>query len=242
MKVYLSGMETGTFEKTDPYFDSYLFSLVSFYYIKDDVFEVIKRKSESILVDSGAHTLQKGKRAKWDEYTDRYCEWIKKHDCEKIVGYFEMDVDNIIGYEKVKELRKKIESVTDKCIPVWHKNRGLQDFFDMCDRYKGKWISITGFKDEDIKDTQYAMFYKYAHEKGCKVHCLGMTRTSIINSVPFDSVDSSSWKQQAIRGKVGDRQYPKAFTNKNKYYALVEGLKRAQDQQRYYLHKWRDYE
>ena len=42
-----------------------------------------------------------------------------------------MDVDNIIGYEKVLELRKILLEATDKIIPVWHKNRGIDEFKKM---------------------------------------------------------------------------------------------------------------
>ena len=33
---------------------------------------------------------------------------------------------------------KILESVTDKIIPVWHKNRGVEDFKKMCRDYQGK--------------------------------------------------------------------------------------------------------
>lgn len=193
MKVFLSGLEaSGEFEDINRIIPSYKYVLCSFYYLKQDVFKKILDKSELMIIDSGAHSFQKGKKVDWEDYTRRYAQWIKENDCSKIVGYFEMDVDNIIGYEKVKQLRSILDNVSDKIIPVWHKNRGIQDFMDMCDRYKGKVIAITGFKNEDIKDDQYMMFLKYAKQKGCRVHCLGMTRKKILDSVPFDFADSSS--------------------------------------------------
>ena len=128
------------------------------------------------MIDSGAHSFQKGKKVDWIKYTYEYADFIKKFDTPNVVGYFEMDVDNIIGYDKVLELRKILESVSDKIIPVWHKNRGIEEFKKMCQEYAGKIIAITGFKNEDIKDEQYLMFLKYAKKFNCKVHCLGMTR------------------------------------------------------------------
>ena len=147
MKVFLSALEASP----------------EFYYIKkEEVFKEIIKKSELILIDSGAHSFQKGKKVDWVEYTKKYANWIKENDCDKILGYFEMDVDNVIGYENVLELRKILESVTDKIIPVWHKNRGIEDFKKMCKDYQGKIIAITGFKNEDIQDHQYMMFLYYA--------------------------------------------------------------------------------
>lgn len=112
-----------------------------------------------------------------------------------------MDVDNVIGYEKVLELRKILESVSNKIIPVWHKNRGVEEFKKTCQEYQNKVIAITGFRNEDIQDHQYLIFLKYAKKYNCKVHCLGMTRKKILDKIPFDYADSSSWLQNIVYGK-----------------------------------------
>ena len=72
------------------------------------------------------------------------------------------------------EYRKILESVSDKIIPVWHNNRGVEDFIEMCKKYKGKKIAITGFANNDIKDSQYSLFINTAHKYGCKIHILGL--------------------------------------------------------------------
>ena len=140
-------------------------NLMSFYYIQEkryDLAEFIRDNTSEIMIDSGAHSFQKGVKVDWDAYTDLYIDFIKKFDRPNVIGYFEMDVDNIIGYDKVLELRKRLETVSDKIIPVWHKNRGIAEFKKMCSDYAGKIIAITGFKNEDIKDDQYLSFLKYA--------------------------------------------------------------------------------
>ena len=157
-----------------------------------------------------------------------------------MIGYFEMDVDNIIGYEKVLELRKILESVSDKIIPVWHKNRGIEDFKKMCKQYSGKIIAVTGFKNEDIQDHQYLMFLKYAKKHNCRVHCLGMTRKKILDTVPFDYVDSSSWKQASIYGKIGNRKVSKEFSKENRHIVMTESLKLGMEMQEHYYQKWRN--
>ncbi len=193
-----------------------------------------------MIIDSGAHSFQKGKKVDWIEYTKKYAQWIRENDCEKIVGYFEMDVDNIIGYEKVLELRKILESASNKIIPVWHKNRGIEDFKKMCEQYSGRVVAITGFKNEDILDEQYISFLKYAHMYGCKVHCLGMTRKKVLDTVPFDYVDSSSWKQQAIYGRIGNRKVSKEFSKQNRWKVMAESFKQAMKMQEYYHRKWQN--
>lgn len=121
------------------------YNLMSYYYLRKNLNDAyfIKENSQLVIIDSGAHSFQKGTKVDWVEYTKQYAEFIKEFDEDKVVGYFEMDVDNILGYQKVLELRKILESVSDKIIPVWHKNRGIQDFKDMCKKYQGKVVATT---------------------------------------------------------------------------------------------------
>lgn len=242
MKVFLSGLEaSGEFEDINNRIDKYKYILCSYYYLKQDIFNKILNKTELMIIDSGAHSFQKGKKVNWEQYTKEYAEFIKQNDNDKIVGYFEMDVDNIIGYDKVLELRKILEEASDKIIPVWHKNRGIEDYKKMCQNYAGKIIAITGFKNEDIKDEQYLMFLKYAKKYNCKVHCLGMTRKKVLDKVPFDYVDSSSWKQQAIYGRIGNKKVSKEFSKTSRSLVMTKSFKEAMKMQDYYLNKWKNY-
>lgn len=107
-----------------------LWNLMSYYYARKvpDLAVLIRDNSENIMIDSGAHSFQKGTKVDWVKYTYEYAEFIQKFDRPNVIGYFEMDVDNIIGYEKVLQLRAILENVSGKIIPVWHKNRGIEDF------------------------------------------------------------------------------------------------------------------
>lgn len=114
MKVFLSALEASPeFEKIDKEILKYKNNLMSFYYIKNKIERAIKirNKSELVLIDSGAHSFQKGKKVDWDKYTEQYAEFIKKFDKPNVTGYFEMDVDNIIGYDKVLELKSIRKSI-----------------------------------------------------------------------------------------------------------------------------------
>lgn len=251
MKVFLSALENGATvaNSNKPLAQYFLenklkmkYNLISYYYIKSkhDLAELIRDNSEEILIDSGAHSFQKGKKVNWVEYTKQYAEFIQKFDRPNVVGYFEMDVDNIIGYDKVLELRKILERASDKIIPVWHKNRGIEEYKQMCKDYAGKIIAITGFKNEDIKDEQYLMFLKYAKKYNCKVHCLGMTRKKILDKVPFDYVDSSSWKQASIFGRVDGRgKVTREFSKKKREVVFLENYKIGMQMQQHYYNKWK---
>lgn len=208
MKICLACMEMSYNSlKKMPY--GYIeYGLVSYLYLKDnkDKLNLILQKCKKLLVDSGAHSFQHGEKVDFYDYTNKYAEFIKKNtDNPQIIGFFEMDIDNVVGYEKVLELRKKLEAVSDKIIPVWHNNRGIDDFIDMCKKYSGKRIAITGFNNNDIKDGQYNLFINEAHKHNCKVHILGCTRLKLIKTLNLrvdDSFDSSSYRQDAIFGNM----------------------------------------
>jgi len=247
MKIFLSALEgSEAFDYINERIDRYLYNLMSFYYLtKNDNYKEILRKSEEVMIDSGAHSFKKGKRVKWYEYTESYAEWIKKHDCDKILGYFEMDVDNVIGYEKVLELRKILLKATNKIIPVWHKNRGIEDYIDMCKNYEFDIVAISGFKNEDIVDSQYQRFVNVAHKYGKKIHGLGMTRIDILDKVNFDSVDSSTWLQGVVYGRIDSlrfnkrvsRRFSKEFAKENRKEIMYIAYLEAMEMQRRYLYK-----
>lgn len=251
MKIFLSAIENAQASgKNAPAVAELLvkqgikmkYNLMSYFYIKNkiDLASFIRDNTELILIDSGAHSFQKGKKVDWIEYTKKYMKFIEQFDRSNVVGYFEMDVDNIIGYDKVLELRKMLETVSNKIIPVWHKNRGIEEFKKMCQEYKGKVIAITGFKNEDIKDEQYLMFLKYAKKYNCKVHCLGMTRRKVLDKVPFDYVDSSSWVQSTVFGRIdGKGKVSKEFSKINREAVFIENYKNAMKMQEHYYQRWK---
>lgn len=250
MKIFLSALENGSAcydSKVDLAYYlkqqgvEFKWNLMSYFYIgkgKYDLAEFIRDNSEEVLIDSGAHSFQKGKKVDWVKYTHEYAEFIKKFDRPNVIGYFEMDVDNVIGYENVLYLRQILENVSDKIIPVWHKNRGIENFKQMCEQYAGKLIAITGFKNEDIQDHQYLMFLKYAKKFDCKVHCLGMTRRKILDVVPFDYTDSSAWKQSGIYGTVGKSKVTREFSKVKREVVFLHNYLEGQQMQEYYFKRW----
>lgn len=205
MQLYLATMESNSPKINGGNCE---FGLMSFFYLKNDQerFEKMAEPINHILIDSGAHSFQHGLKVDWEEYTHDFASFIARNtNNPKIEGFFEMDVDNVIGYDRVLELRKILESVSDKIIPVWHRNRGIPDFIEMCKRYAGKRIAITGFKNNDILDGQYNLFINEAHRHGCKIHVLGLTRVGLLNELNLgleDSFDSSSWKMMGAYGNV----------------------------------------
>ncbi len=182
------------------------FVLESFYYIEPWQLEYIKKPFvKSFILDSGAFTYmnQKGRdQQDIDQFTDQYIQFIKNN---KIDLFFEMDVDRIYGIEKTVDLREKIERETGKkSIPVWHVNRGKDDFVQMCQEYD--YVAFGAFLTDDISTQKLkpilSSYINTAHKYGAKIHGLGFTPIDGIEKYPFDSVDSKTWLAGSFAGCI----------------------------------------
>ncbi len=158
--------------------------------------------NENFLLDSGAFSYMSGAKCSKEqlvEYLDRYIAFINRND---IKYFFELDVDTIFGIEFVEFMRRKLERETNKkCIPVWHKGRGVNYFKKMCDEYD--YIAIGGLVFH-VKKQEYALIKKmvdYAYLRGVKVHGLGFTKTKELSNYKFFSVDSASFTKAGALGQ-----------------------------------------
>lgn len=198
MKVFLAGACTREKAFIGKNID---YMLESFFYVLPWQIERIPNM-KMFLLDSGAFTFMNGTgNANFDEYLTKYINFINKYD---IKYFFELDVDSIVGYEKVKQLRKRLENETGKkCIPVWHKSRGKEEYLKMCEEYD--YVAIGGIVTKEITKDQYPFFTWFlneAHKRGCKVHGLGFTSIADLPKYHFDSVDSTSWKSGGRFGQL----------------------------------------
>ena len=181
-------MGGGIFSKVAPTINV----LQSFFYNEEAITNLIPLLN-SFMLDSGAYSfLKTGKRVNWDEYISRYIKYIDDNDVKL---FFELDIDKIIGYDRVKEIRRRLERETGKRpIPVWHRHLGKEEFLRMCDEYD--YVAIGGFAIKNIRPTEFkyiTWFIDEAHKREVKIHGLGFTRTNWLSTLHFDSVDSTSW-------------------------------------------------
>lgn len=169
--------------------------LESFYYA-DEFTEKMIPYFGKFLLDSGAFTLftnkSKGNNIVWEEYVDRYADFIVRNKVER---FFELDIDMLIGHDRVAALRRRLERKAGRpCIPVWHKFRGRDAFIRMCDEYK--YVAIGGIVSKEITPQEYKYFPWFineAHRRKAKIHGLGFTALSLLPKYHFDSVDSTAW-------------------------------------------------
>lgn len=166
--------------------------LESFYYA-DEWTEKTIPLLKNFLLDSGAFTFfSLGKDVEWNKYLDRYIAFINRN---KVTKYFELDIDSLVGYPKVKEFRAELERQTGVLpIPVWHKSRGKNEFLQMCEQYP--YVAIGGIVSGEIRPQEYPYFTYFineAHKRKAKIHGLGFTNLQGLTKYHFDSVDSTSW-------------------------------------------------
>lgn len=192
MKLFIAG--TASSKKIKPTVKKIPYVLESFYYIQEWQIPLIK-KFDLFLLDSGAFTYLNAKNKKevdFDKYLTDYINFINEHD---IKYFFELDIDSVVGLKKVEEYRRRLEKETNKkCIPVWHKSRGIKYFEQLVKEYD--YVAIGGIVTREILPREYKLFHyliKKAHENNCKVHGLGFTSMKGIFEYNFDSVDSTSW-------------------------------------------------
>lgn len=207
MKLCLAGLES-IYKETRELTDKVPFILQSFYYVSSWQLHLI-HKAELFLLDSGAFTFMNNSKnhVDWNEYLTRYINFINEND---VKYFFELDIDSVVGYEEVKRLRCRLENETNKkCIPVWHKSRGIEEYKKLCSEYD--YIAIGGIVTKEITKKEHSSMKKlvaYANSRGTKVHGLGFTPIHV-EHYGFYSTDSTSWKSISRFGKVYE------FTGKN---------------------------
>lgn len=192
MGIFLAGTHSRPFvlENKDK-----IFVLESFYYIKEWMFPYIKNHW-NFMLDSGAFTFmsdsKNGQGVNWDEYTERYADLINELNIDLFI---ELDIDSVVGIKEVERLRNKLEKLTNKkSIPVWHRSRGKDYWFKMCEEYD--YVAIGGIVTGEIKRNDHHVFrylISEARKRNTKVHGLGFTTQNGLKTLRFESVDSTAW-------------------------------------------------
>lgn len=195
MKIYLA--DSGTLREAyceEPTIKYRPYILESFYYADKNTERLLPYFGD-FLLDSGAFTFMEnaGKTVvDWDDYIERYAAFITRNNIDK---FFELDIDSIVGYPKVIEMRHRLEDLVGKpCIPVWHQVRGKDDFLKCCEEYN--YVALGGIVGKEWKvwaEKYMPWFIREAHRRGTKIHGLGYTKLDKLRQYHFDSVDSTAW-------------------------------------------------
>lgn len=190
--------------------------------------------ADDFLLDSGAFAfINKAKKGDSfsikaiNNYVKEYVDFINTYDIQK---FFEMDLDCIFSYDKVKKARQWIEAKTGKkSIPVWHISRGMDEFYEMCKEYS--YVAIGGIAAKEIKKKDYHILWELcdiAHSYGCQVHGLGYLPLTLLNEdkCPFDTIDGTGW-QGHMRGTTYSLN--NGILSKKKSEEMSKGIKTWKD-------------
>lgn len=200
---------------------------------------------KSYLLDSGAFTFAYSAKSStvahdWDDYLSRYAEFVLENNLQL---FFELDIDPIVGHERVRQMRARLEALTGRqCIPVWHRSRGWNEWLRLCDEYPYVAIGGLATKEAPLIEPHIRRMTKEAHRRGAMVHGLGYTRLEKLPMTGLDSVDSTAWlygnrggylyqwdgrTMQKIEGGAGQRLgNPRAAARHNfmQWLAMAEAL------------------
>jgi len=212
MILYFAGMESimRSYDY-EPHPTDHVFGT---YFYKSNTQQMIDRLKPgghlgTITIDSGAHSFfgqagisssahhnKSGKKKslpKPEDYFDGYVSWLKDN-YEKIDYFVELDIQAIVGMEKVKEWRKRLarEGLFDKCIMVFHSIDSMDDFDEMISMTQSHYIGLEGLRNKKVT-LPYFKLLSRCYDAKVKVHGFALTNTDILSEYPFYSADSTTW-------------------------------------------------
>lgn len=179
--------------------------LVSYHYIqrKGKKFlrdRLAKNPNVKIMIDSGAYTFHvkedeyKQKPMEfWDKYLEKYTNFIRENK-DLIFAVVELDIANIVGFDKVDEFRRKyFEPLKEDGLLVcyvWHGYDGKKYWEEMCKKYDYVGFSL---ENSDLKESEIMRMVNVARRHNAVVHGFAVTRVDLMSRVPFFTGDSTTW-------------------------------------------------
>ncbi len=154
----------------------------------------------------------------YKEHLEKYLAFLKAH-IKEFDFVFEMDMDlltlesngvRVPGIEITDAGRRLLRRVAgDQLIPVWHhaiSDPGYARLRAMCAEYG--YIAIGSDIAPGHRDLRYVI--DIAHAAGTLVHGLGTSKVDVLNTTPFDTVDSTTWLSSVKFGQFAGWMYPRS--------------------------------
>jgi len=213
MNIYLSG---GTVDTPRQVFLSLKapFVSLSFHKIRrkeniEKILKAIAGKEAKIGVTSGVRQLLKEREypedkieGGLDNYCTEYIKWLRKYG-KSLEFYTELDVGDILSYDKVKQYRKLFikAGLKEKLLPIFYDSipNATQELEELCRGNRGyRYIAIDGRIPEQRMNHLLEIAKKYK----TKVHGLAMTNLKDLMKIPFYSIDTFTWQVGRKYGKT----------------------------------------
>lgn len=179
---------------------------------------------QKILLESGGYSI----RTNPDKYdipdlAEKYLRFVQDN-ADRVELITEFDVP---GTDHIQEALR--EAAGDRYVPVWHAEDGIPALEALGDTYGRVAVPQTSVGDRDIVSV-----LKRLARRGVKLHGTAMTKTATMESIPWDSVASTSWLSPM---QFGDSQiwtgrelkrYPKDYKDegrrKHRQYLKSQGF------------------
>ena len=187
--------------------------LVSYLYVQKKGLDVIKdRKNRNpevnFLVDSGAHTFQTdaAKFSSWsladyERYVQSYVKWLEANRAY-LFAAVELDIDFNVGTSTVEGWQQRYFVPLQESLPiifVWHAQRGLEGWEEMCSKYP-----YVGLPGEMSGEADFNKYMTVAKRYMTLVHGFAATKQADFRDWPWASVDSITWKTSEMYGTLID--------------------------------------
>lgn len=173
------------------------------------------------MIDSGAHTFITDspkfltwKQQDFEDYVAGYADWLKANR-KYIRCAVEFDIDyclnvvlagntqSTLGSSIVESWQnryfKPLEKLGLEIIYVWHEERKLEGWEDMCQRH-----SYVGLPGAFSKNSDFNKYMTVAKRYSAKVHGFAATKQKDFRDIHWYSVDSITWKTGEMYGTLID--------------------------------------
>ena len=184
--------------------------LMSYEYLKGKGIHQLKKYPDMhLFIDSGAYTYNQDPKyaeytiEQWEKQIEEYLAWAEKHQ-NQIFAIADLDIQYLVGYEKVVEWRKKyfepfmLRTGLPVCF-IYHEE-GLDIWEYMCKRYPYVGISLN--IDREVDETELRNKFKIAEKHNALVQGMASTRTGMLTQYPFYTVDSTTWNVGLKYGEI----------------------------------------
>lgn len=186
--------------------------LMSYQYVQNKHLNVDKFSGLGIkfLIDSGAYTYRNDPKyedytvEQWEEQIQRYLRWAKKHK-DIIFAIANLDIEGQVDPEIVQQWNEKyfepfmLETGIPVCF-IYHEGQTARTWEQYAQRYPYIGMSWE-FEDGDIEKVCRDRL-RIAEKYNTVVHGMAMTKTSLLTSLPFYTVDSTTWMVGLQYGEV----------------------------------------
>lgn len=186
--------------------------LVSYQYVQNKHMNVDKFSGLGIkfFVDSGAYTYRNDLKyaeftiEDWEKQIDRYLKWAKKHK-DIIFAIANLDIEGHVEPEVVQQWNEKyfepfmLETGIPVCF-IYHEGETARTWEQYAQRYPYigmPWEFDSGDGEKICRDR-----LRIAEKYNTVVHGMAMTKTSLLTSLPFYTVDSTTWLVGLQYGEV----------------------------------------